>query len=132
VATRPDRAPSRRASPPRSDARLAAASLALVALLAAGAHADAAPATASFDYLYIRAHENNASGGHAAIRFGADTFDFQHRDGWIVLRREDSGHFQNVYRALENRSIELSRIETTPDRMLPGGRLRAEADRAVA
>ena len=43
-----------------------AVALALAALLAASARGD----EASFDYLYIRAHESNASGGHAALRFG--------------------------------------------------------------
>lgn len=95
--------------------RLAAASLAIAALLAAHARAEGAPAPSSFDYLYIRAHEGNASGGHAAIRFGADTFDFQHRDGWLVPRREGSRRFQHTYRTLQNRGIEVSRVGATPE-----------------
>jgi hypothetical protein len=89
---------------------LVASALVLAAALASGARA------AEFDYLYIRAHEGNASGGHAAVRFGADTFDFQHeRGGWIALRRDDSRRFQHHYRALQNRAIEVSRVEATPE-----------------
>jgi hypothetical protein len=60
------------------------------------------------------AHEGNASGGHAAIRFGAWSYDFQHEAGWITPRREDSRRFQHAYRTLQNRSIEVSRIAATP------------------
>jgi hypothetical protein len=83
-------------------------------LLAASARSNAEETTDSFEYLYVRAHEGNASGGHAAIRFGESTFDFQHDAGWLVPRREDSRHFQHMYRTLENRSIEVSRVAATP------------------
>jgi len=97
--------------------RRLAAALSAVALLAASARSDvAAPAPDSFDYLYIRAHEGNASGGHAALRFGSDVYDFQHAaGGWLAIRREDSRRFQHIYRALQNRSIEVSRIEAAPE-----------------
>ena len=89
---------------------IAASALVLAALLSSDARA------AELDYLYIRAHEGSASGGHAAIRFGADTFDFQHEHGgFIALRREDSRRFQHHYRALQNRAIEVSRVEATPE-----------------
>ena len=74
-----------------------------------------ARAEPSVDYLYIRANEGGSSGGHAAIRFGEWTFDFQHADGLLAMRRQDSGRFQYVYRMLENRGITLSRIEVTED-----------------
>jgi hypothetical protein len=88
--------------------------LGLALLLAASPRSSAEETSDSFDYLYVRAHEGNASGGHAAIRFGASTFDFQHDAGWLVPRREDSRHFQHMYRTLENRSIEVSRVAATP------------------
>ncbi len=91
-----------------------AAWFAIVLLLAASARSDAAETSDSFDYLYVHAHEDNASGGHAAIRFGAATFDFQHDAGFLAPRREDSRRFQHSYRTLENRSIEVSRIAATP------------------
>jgi hypothetical protein len=98
--------------------RRLAAALAQVALLAASARSEVAGAQApdSFDYLYIRAHEGNASGGHAAIRFGSEIYDFQHAaGGWLAIRREDSRRFQHEYRALQNRSIEVSRVEATQE-----------------
>jgi hypothetical protein len=94
--------------------RLAAPAL-LLALVGARAEAETPAAVASFDYLYIRAHENNATGGHAAIRFGAATYDFQNADSWLTVRREDSRRFQHSYRTVENRSIEVSRIEAAPE-----------------
>jgi hypothetical protein len=80
-----------------------------IALLALSSTALAAPER-SFDYLYIRANEGQSSGGHAAIRFGAWVFDFQYDDGLVRLRREEWGPFQYVYRTLQNRGIELSRV----------------------
>ena len=94
--------------------------LGLAQLLAATARCNAEEPSDFFDYLYVRAHEGNASGGHAAIRFGAATFDFQHEAGWLAPRREDSRRFQHTYRALENRSIEVSRTAATPARTTPG------------
>ena len=93
---------------------LAIVLLGCAVLVAASARSDGAGPTDSFDYLYVRAHEGNASGGHAAIRFGAWTYDFQHEAGWITPRREDSRRFQHAYRTLQNRSIEVSRIAATP------------------
>jgi hypothetical protein len=82
----------------------------LAALLVCTAERAAAAAPSSFDYLYVRAHEGNASGGHAAIRFGDAVFDFQHEGGLVLPRRMDARHFQHRYRTLENRGIERSRI----------------------
>ncbi len=91
---------------------VAAVALVAAALLAASGRGDAA----DFDFLYIRAHEGSASGGHAALRFGDFSFDFQHDDdGWLAPRREDSRRFQHEYRSLQNRSIEVSRIAATPE-----------------
>lgn len=83
---------------------------ALLALAATSAHA-----ATSFEYLYVRAHEGQASGGHAAMRFGGWVFDFQHDDGLLVPRREDAGRFHHAYRTLQNRSIEASRVEATAE-----------------
>lgn len=94
--------------------RPSAAGLACALLLGTAASSGAAEPGDSFEYLYVRAHEGNASGGHAAIRFGAATFDFQHDAGWLAPRREDSRRFQHDYRTLENRSIEVSRVAATP------------------
>ena len=102
----------------------AAVGLAL-ALLASPASAFAPPhpaATAGVDrdlrfvdYLYIRANEGGSSGGHTAIRFGASVFHFQHDRGSLRLVRDDWSRFEHVYRTLQNRDIELSRIAVTPE-----------------
>lgn len=83
---------------------------AVLAFAATAAHADT-----SFEYLYVRAHEGQASGGHAALRFGGWVFDYQHDDGLLVPRREDAAQFQHAYRTLQNRSIESSRVEATAE-----------------
>jgi hypothetical protein len=85
--------------------------LGLAALAAAGL-LGAAPASArlALDYLAIRGNEGGSAGGHAAIRFGAETFHFEHDGGLLRLKREDSLRFQHVYRTLQNRDIELSRV----------------------
>ena len=88
--------------------------LACALLLATAASSAAGEPGDSFEYLYVRAHEGNASGGHAAIRFGAATFDFQHDAGWLAPRREESRRFRDGYRALENRGTEDSRVAATP------------------
>src|SRR5262249_48288438 len=63
------------------------------------------------DYLYIEANEGGSSGGHAAIRFGSETYHFQHeRPGVIRLRRDGSGHFRYAYGVLANRAIHVSHI----------------------
>jgi len=72
--------------------------------------AGSASARLSLDYLTIRGNEGGSAGGHAAIRFGAETFHFEHEDGLLRLKREDSLRFQHVYRTLQNRDIELSRV----------------------
>ena len=87
--------------------RLAAAALAFGSLLAAAAQ----PAsTEELEYLYVLGNEGESAGGHAAIRFGAETFHFEHDHGFLRLRHEDSGRFEYVYRTLQNRDIELSRV----------------------
>lgn len=89
---------------------LRAAIGALAALAAGGAGADA-----SFDYLYVRAHEGSASGGHAAVRFGPWVYDFQNEEGLLVPRREDARRFQHSYRSLEQRGIEASRVAASEE-----------------
>jgi len=81
----------------------------------ADSSADTAEATHAVDYLTLRANEGGSAGGHAAIRFGAETFHFEHADGLLRLGREDSQRFQHVYRDLENRDIELSRVRVSAE-----------------
>ncbi len=76
---------------------------------------EADPAPLAIDYLTIRGNEGGAAGGHAAIRFGADTFHFEHVNGLLRLGREDSQRFQYVYRTLQNRDIERSRVPVSAE-----------------
>jgi hypothetical protein len=91
--------------------KAAAAAWALLALLGPRA----AHAAAHFEYLHVRAHEGSASGGHVAIRIDDAVYDFQHRGGLVVPRREDARRFQHLYRTLEHRPIEASRVAATPE-----------------
>ncbi len=81
--------------------------------LAAPATSDTAP-TASFDYLYIEANEGGSSGGHVAVRFGANVFHFQNREGLLVLDRERADEFLFSYALLGNRNVHISQIGVEP------------------
>ena len=72
---------------------------------------------ASFiDYLYVEANEGDSSGGHVAIRFGNETFHFQHEStGILRVRRHEAAAFQHVYAMLGNRSIRESRIAVSDE-----------------
>jgi hypothetical protein len=96
--------------------RLAAALIVSGAICASAASASTpAGAASGFDYLAIRAGEDAASGGHAAIRFGDEVFDFQHDAGLLRPRRSDWARFQHEYRTLQNRSIELTRVAASAE-----------------
>jgi hypothetical protein len=88
-----------------------------LALLAAAGVLGAGPASGRLhvDYLAIRANEGGSAGGHAAIRFGDETFHFEHVEGLLRIEREDSLRFQHVYRTLQNRDIELSRVPVSSE-----------------
>jgi len=83
--------------------------------LGPGGGAHAAEASPTLDYLLIRGNEGGSAGGHAAIRFGEDTYHFEHADGLLRIGREDSQRFQYVYRTLQNRDIELTRVAVSAD-----------------
>jgi hypothetical protein len=84
-----------------------------VAVVIAGASLGFVPAAraAHFDYLYIEANAGGSSGGHAAIGFGEQVYHFQNRDGLLVLDRQTRRDFFHVYALLNNRTIQLSRVE---------------------
>jgi hypothetical protein len=84
------------------------ASVALAALLLS--HVALAAGPGFVDFVHIEANEGGSSGGHAAIRFGDDTYHFQHeRPGLLRLRRDDWQHFRYAYGVLENRTMHVSR-----------------------
>jgi len=68
----------------------------------------------SFDYLHIEAGSGASSGGHAAIRFGDDTYHFLNADPGIVRAvRDRSDEFDFVYRAYDNRGIDVTRVDVS-------------------
>jgi hypothetical protein len=68
------------------------------------------------DYVYVEGNEGGSSGGHAAIRFGEETFHFQHdSSGVLHLHRDEWSGFLYAYAMLENRRVHVSRIATSPD-----------------
>jgi hypothetical protein len=72
--------------------------------------------TRSIDYLYIEANEGGSSGGHVALRFGADVFHFQQEGaGLIRMRRDDAGAFAFRYAMLGNRPIHETRVAVSAD-----------------
>ena len=63
-------------------------------------------------YLYINASEGNASGGHTALRFGTETFHFQHINGGMIrLIKHASADFDHQYRYIENRTLYTTSID---------------------
>ncbi len=88
--------------------------LALLALVV-GAHSAAADAR-SIDYLHIEANEGGSSGGHVALRLGAETFHFQQEEGGLIrMRRDDSQVFDFRYAMLGNRPIHETRIAVSDE-----------------
>ncbi|MCK6553026.1 hypothetical protein L6Q96_00325 [Candidatus Binatia bacterium] len=87
---------------------------ALVLLLPlAGTVAAAAPPV---DYLYVDANEGSSAGGHTAIRFGAETFHFQHHPGGALrIHRDDSQRFLHDYSRLQNRTVRATHIRVSDD-----------------
>lgn len=70
---------------------------------------------ATFDYLYLNSNEDQASGGHAAVRMEDDVYHFQYDDGLLRLEQDDWSDFQLSYRGLQNRSIHQTRIAISLD-----------------
>lgn len=96
-------------------ARLALAVLLIALLLCRGA-AHAAPPARSLEYLYVEANEGDSSGGHAALRFGRETFHFQYESpGIIRIQRLDSTTFNHIYTRLGNRPIHESSIAVSEE-----------------
>jgi hypothetical protein len=90
--------------------------LGIAILLAMSSGPAAAEPPRFVDYLYINASEGSASGGHVALRFGDQVFHFEHRPpGLLVLARARFERFRHLYGDLENRTIQVSRIEVSDE-----------------
>ncbi|MFN8601267.1 MAG: hypothetical protein U0842_12420 [Candidatus Binatia bacterium] len=89
------------------------AALACALLLVA---APAAAQDATFDYLHVEANEGSSSGGHVAIRFGDETYHFQHHPGGLLrLHRDDYAAFVHQYTRLENRALHVRTVAVDAD-----------------
>jgi hypothetical protein len=84
----------------------------LLALLAGAARARAAPAEVAF--VYVEGNVGGASGGHTALRFGEEAFDFEVQGDLLRLRREPWRFMLHRYSNLFNRPVHVARIELAP------------------
>ena len=100
-------------TPPRRRRR---AALRWVALLLLSTSIAAAAEARYVDYLYVEANEGDSSGGHVALRIGADAFHFQQEVGSLIrMRRDDADVFHFRYAMLGNRAIHESRIAVSDE-----------------
>jgi hypothetical protein len=67
------------------------------------------------EYLYLDANEDQASGGHAAVRINNDVFHFQFNSALLTMAREPWADFQLSYRGYQNRNIKASRLDISRD-----------------
>lgn len=92
-------------------AQLAVGGLLAGPVLAQHAAAAGAPFDTRFDYLYVEANEGGSAGGHAAIRFGDDTYHFQYAPtGLLEMARTPTADFLSEYVLLSNRSVHVTRV----------------------
>lgn len=96
----------------RSGIRLALLLLGLWTCGKAWCHGEAALSNApdnpyAVSYITIDASEGQASGGHAAIRFGPHVYHFEFEDGFVRAVRDDFMLFQHHYRLEDNRSLTM-------------------------
>ena len=71
---------------------------------------------APIDFLHVVASVGGSTGGHYAVRFGDDVYHFQNDDLHLLApQRVDAEHFRWVYTVLENRTIEVARVEVSDE-----------------
>ncbi|MBI1815391.1 MAG: hypothetical protein HYR72_10465 [Deltaproteobacteria bacterium] len=88
----------------------------LLALVLTPLSTGADTAACFVDYVYVEGNEGGSSGGHAAIRFGEETFHFQHDPSSVLrLHRDAWADFLYAYAMLENRAVHVSRIAAAAD-----------------
>ena len=66
-------------------------------------------------YITINASEGQASGGHAAMRFGQQVYHFEFDDSLVRAVRDDFDLFQSRYRFEDNRSLTLYPLHPAPE-----------------
>lgn len=67
------------------------------------------------EYLYLDANEDQASGGHTAVRINNDVFHFQYNNGLLTMARDPWADFQLSYRGYQNRNISSTRLDISRD-----------------
>ncbi|MFZ4700596.1 MAG: hypothetical protein ACOYMG_11160, partial [Candidatus Methylumidiphilus sp.] len=73
----------------------------------------------TIQYVYLNAGEDNASGGHAALKIDDEVYHFQHvPPGLLRIKRDDYQHFRFQYVFRENRSLHLLDVEVTAETKL--------------
>ncbi len=71
---------------------------------------------APIDFLHVVASVGGSTGGHYALRFGDDVYHFQNDDLHLLApQRVDAEHFRWVYTVLENRTVEVARVEVSDE-----------------
>jgi hypothetical protein len=95
-------------------ARMTLRGVVLTALLLWFATGGSARAESFINYLYVAPNEGDSSGGHVALRFGNETFHFQHEaPGILRLQRHDAAAFNYIYAGLGNRAIRENTISVS-------------------
>jgi len=86
-----------------------------LALLVAAALGAADARAAGLGFVYVSANVGMASGGHAALVADETVYHLQNSDGLLLLARESWPTFHLVYAELENRPLEVARLDVGPE-----------------
>ena len=72
---------------------------------------DAGSAPAEIAFVYVEGNVGGASGGHTALRFGEEAYDFEVQDGDVLrLRREPWRFMRHRYSNLYNRPLHVASV----------------------
>ena len=94
---------------PMRFARVRVVALALLVLAANGEASE-------LGFVYVRANVGGGSGGHAALVSGQSVYHMQNgADGLLHLTRDRWAHFRYLYADLQNRPLQIARVEVSPE-----------------
>jgi len=99
----------------RRSARLGLAVCAAVAV-AAASPGGAVTAPGELAFVYVEGNVGGASGGHTALRFGEEAYDFEVQGDLLRLRREPWRFMRHRYSNLFNRPLHVASLELEPAR----------------
>lgn len=67
--------------------------------------------TKTVDFIYINSSEDEAAGGHTAMRLGQNVFHCQYTDdGFFLLAKKEWSDFRYQYNDLENRTLSIASL----------------------